>query len=1158
MFNPSVYTQYPDHYSEQQIQQESDIFIPNGLQLKKMPGSIYNVDIIDPNSEVSMRVTPNGNYIWEDETTNTVYQVNGIAGGPCQFNLKMIDYEYCNKLISPVLSIYDGTYNTALTLDEMVVRQPNNIYHFDALEGQKQTVFPVLNYGYNDYEGFDEINYWYQGWSTFWYGGYVGYYFYGTYPTSFQVMQTNADFRHNISFSAQSSNYSYYYGSSPIFLFSKYTNLYGLTPVAEYTTELSYLSPYVSLYFPPGTKINYQNQFFLDDGQNEFGIYSENISNFVIAGATFDGYSIILRPYCFSYTGVSYEPNWNLEPVVGIPFYAGLAPVSIAYDCIAVPRNYSTWPWVNDAGNKEFTVPYWGSYDRITGQISSVVQYGYNWYWYYGWQYVYGNTISSFPYKKAAFYLTQQRPIVDTYYGNYCKYTYKNVIISYGRFATIEPLDQNDKGVGKFLQWHSRGVVVDVEVFFKRKPFPDISSIPNINLVKKFIAYPQNVRPLEYRELSYKFFSGYPDYYYFSAYKIFESPPDAIGYVYPYEMYYQPNNPFPSYSSSYYYNWPYYVFGRAIFEYAFNGLFYGGVDTYNALFVYYDPNYDALIQPFYHEVGPFNPCVISCPTASNIDKLAYLNHASFPDSFSYSFSNSWSGNMTFEYNGENANMLIYLASTPSYPTTIYSYIWTRYDFSYTSFDKPQFKMNVTTISGSKTEFIDAYVMHDKFAERGFGEGWFQLEMRGRGSINVYDPNGNKLVYYDLKTKDIPYPTNAPTSDKIILPYFYGNFLLDEVVSSQNSSIYDTDIYWFYSSERSYSVYQTGVFAGNKPKNRFKPFGTYYQGYSNNNEFCTDGIYLITDTVGPDSRNINSSFSTLKFNSTSAPSMEVLVGAFYIDTSNSGFNITPIPLYYVPNIDWSKPYSGCVNANLSFVTFENQVSGSFSYYNYYYYDLEGKPEVYVKSTWWDNIEDLVLIFGPNDQQLVYGVDYTIVRVSTPSLPGNYKIKFLKTLGDLFDNESTGNPAKLADGQYKFFFPKSKQNRMDCSSWVDNYSSLYKRSFFSTNGYYYFNDYYSEFYTINGVFGQFSNTGTQYYDSTVYYQSTISNSYVLSLSPISFYIKNCVFSGTIGNQQGAFKCDMYFLEYLENDELPVNPEGYNEILNGSLYAQGGYDY
>lgn len=88
----------------------------------------------------------------------------------------------------------------------------------------------------------------------------------------------------------------------------------------------------------------------------------------------------------------------------------------------------------------------------------------------------------------------------------------------------------------------------------------------------------------------------------------------------------------------------------------------------------------------------------------------------------------------------------------------------------------------------------------------------------------------------------------------------------------------------------------------------------------------------------------------------------------------------------------------------------------------------------------------------------------------------------------------------------------------------------------------------------------NTGNGYdqFSSAQGGKKTMSNSNVVSLSPIAFYINNCVFMGTIDEEMYAFKCDILFVEKLEQNELPINPEGFNNFLTNGFYSEGGYDY
>lgn len=1171
MFNPNVYTQFPDHYEDQQIRQQSDIWTQDELQLTKIGGSyengFYAVDIIDPESPVTVRVIPNGNNIWEDPTTNTVYQVNGIAGEPCEFQLKMLTYEYCNKLISPSINTYDGSYNTPRFGDEVVIREPNNIFHFDAFEGPKQTSWPSPNYDLNDF--FDA---WYQWYANNWGGAFYWYYWYAPPVTSWNIAPTNVDFRHTPT--GIFYGYSNYATLSPVMLGSKSTNLNGLSTILEYyPTQVSYLSPYVSLFFPPEAQINYQLPNFVDNGFT--GISNQQNLGIKIVGATFDGFNIILRPYCFANSAYYFYYDTSINPAIQSPWVT----YPVVHDHVTVPQNYPSWPWINDSENAEQVYPRYGSYDVVTGLITYNYytpwnSYYYNWYWNsYGYYFPY--SVSGFPYVKARFFLTQKRPVIENNDGNFCKYTYKNAIISYGYIGKVTPTGPNNSYIGgKGLQFHSKGVVCDIEVYFKRKPFPDISSIPGIQQVKSFIAYPQNIRPLDYREYSFKYYITNPIIKVFYAYYNFNDFNVAQQYISPFEIYYP--KPFVPVQSWYYY------YANAPFEYALNPTvnFVSDYYGYKIPFVYYDPNYDALWTPLFYDINNIPPFILTRAAGnSNYDRLSYLYYAAYPNYNYYYYDGyygGWAGNTQVEFNGQTANMIFQLNETQFYPTILYGKIWSRYDIEYSNFDSPNLAFRVSTKSYSPSEFFDVYVMHDKFATRGFGDGWFAVEIKNkrnisRGQLNFYDPNKNLLYYGSLNFNTTNAPSGAPLSDSPILSkYFYGNYILDDVYYPDSTNY--IDVYWFYSSEKSYSVYENGVFSNDNPDNVFKPFGTFFDGNLNNTNYCKDGVYIITHNSSYsfdyyNNTNLNSGFDYWRNNRPFNPTIEVIIGAFHISTQNNSFSIAAVPIYYIPDIDWTRPYKGCINSSFSIVTYELSKTITTTAY---YPELEGLGEIYVKSSWWDNIENLVKIYGPNNQQLILDEDYEIKRINSELMPGDYRIKFLKPIGDLYNNEPTENPARLLDGEYKVFWPSSKEIKLECTSFNDNYASLYRRPMTTSSQTPYYSGNYenfnNEFQLIgtptssafaNHPVGQFYQTGVSY-DNLQRSINTMSNSTVVGLSPISFYLQNCIFSGFVNDQFVAFKCDINLVENVLPGELPVNPESFNDFLYNGIYAVGNYNY
>jgi len=1166
MFNPNTYTQFPDHYADQQIQQESDIFVQNNLQLNYFNSLIngydqrfFCVDIIDGSSPVTVRVSPNGNNIWEEPSTNIVYQVNGIAGGTCEFQLKMLTYDYCNKLIAPKASIYDGTPDRAYHADEIVIREPNNIFHFDAFEGPKETAWPRFNYDFEDW--YDE---WYQYWSQgfnypYWYN-----FYYSSSVSGWNVSATNVDFRHTPTF----IDFNYFgvnYGTaSPILLGKSKSSLAGISSIMEWNvSQDSYLSPYISLFFPPNAQINYQASGFVDRGNLTNSSWFQNSDGFKIVGATFDGSNLILRPYLFSNNAahVYYEP-YVIDPNDLYQYEF------VPYNYVIIPHNYSLWPWINDCSKIESIYPIFGSYNVVNGTISTSLFYYYgNYYnWWSGtYGYPYYNA-QGFPYLKAGFFLTQTSPIIENFPGNFCKYTYKNAIISYGLNTGATITGPNNSYIGgKSIRFHSRGVVVDVEIFFKRKPFPDIGSIPNINNVKSFVAYPQNIRQLDYREYSIRnhvvLNNNITTIYPFVAYNSFTSYAVTQQYVNPFEGYY-PKPYYPTNPLTYTYYYAY-----APFEYAFNPVIWNNYSQsyVDIPFLYYDPNYENLKVPQYYEIDSIPPFVLS--KAANYyyyDRLSYLYYAAYPY---YIFNNysidGWAGNTLVQFNGQTSNMILQLYSKPFSSTYIQGGVYSRYDVEYKS--SPNFKFNISTIGNASSQFYDVSVMRDKFASRGFGKGWFSVSIKNRGDLHFYDPKKNEIYYGSLNVDSTNVPSGSPISDmKIEEQYFRGNYLIDDSNRIGNTNEY-MDIWWFYSSEKSYSVYQNGVYSDAKPKNLFKPFGTYYQGNLNNTDYCQDGVYMVTQEIHINGiygtpTNTNTGFSNENYR-TFDPTIEVIIGAFHISTENNSFSIVAVPVYYIPDIDWTKPYKGCMNSSLSIITQEDLVD----YASYAYYpELDGLCEIYVKSTWWDDIENLVKIYGPNNQQLILNEDYDVERINGGFLLGDYKIKFKNPIGNLYNNEPTENPSRLLDGSYKVFWPISKKEILSCASFNDNYSSIYSRPVTYSPYYYLYNysNFYNEFYLLSNNKGgvQFMNTGNGYdqFSSAQGGKKTMSNSNVVSLSPIAFYINNCVFMGTVNEGMYAFKCDILFVEKLEQNELPINPEGFNNFLTNGFYSEGGYDY
>ena len=97
MYKPSAVSASPDHYVDGQIKDNFEASVPFNWFGKNNFGSnkVIWYDQIDESFLINVRVTPNGNYIWEESdltqtTVPNVYQVNGTAGTVSQFQLKKI------------------------------------------------------------------------------------------------------------------------------------------------------------------------------------------------------------------------------------------------------------------------------------------------------------------------------------------------------------------------------------------------------------------------------------------------------------------------------------------------------------------------------------------------------------------------------------------------------------------------------------------------------------------------------------------------------------------------------------------------------------------------------------------------------------------------------------------------------------------------------------------------------------------------------------------------------------------------------------------------------------------------------------------------------------------------------------------------------------
>ncbi len=1079
-------------------------------------------DKIDPSQPVHVRVVQNGNYIWQDDLTKEIYQVDGYPIDDCEFDLEKLTYEYCNPPLITGSTTYDFISSSAYAGDETLVREDNNIFHFDAFAGPKKTVWPEMNIPQYYYA------YWYDWWATYW--NYYNGAYYAPTVIGWSDSYTNVDSLHMFS----------YYGvrdsvSAVQCLYSSFENIVGCSPVIDDYLYPCYLSPYVSVYFEPNTQ--FPTGWTNYGGYNGEPILKESFTGYRIVGATFDGFNLVLRPYSFSNCGIVSYFSGSME-------YEGYEP--LPYDSVCIPPDYSLWPWKNTQEVSSYT-PIWHTYP-----VYDDYYYGLYWWWGSGFFPYYPSGQFGFSLKKGGVRFTKLTPEIQNYDGGYSVYIYRNVII-YGDNPRTQNLITNGVFSGRRINWYTRATVVDVYVSFKKQQFPDIGSIPNIDQVKRLAVNAVNYRQLEYRDYSYRA----PQ---FRAY-VPLTPEEARSYVYPYMEdylgYIVDDDPY----------WFDY-FGYAVFEWSsFNYYTYGQAVT---TFYAYDPYYQYLYQPEYMEIGTFEPGILS----SGLSR------------FSYSNKNQWlysRGNYQYYYDPINFQRIEFNGSIPFVSndniisnlnislgdSNYYYYSYTsskmrlnakagfKYDFEYT--EGPTYSLFINTLGNVSTrEYYGSQRMQDRFATPGFGDGWFRIAVSAdsypggfpyrSNSINVVDPNGNYLKIANLNAEYVS-DSSTPYSDRELIPPYYGNYTIDEYDSLER-----VHYWWFYSSEQSLSPFGNGILSSKKTNAyQLKPFGTYYQGYPNNEKFCGDGIYLVLNEQYINQGNLNSGFYGL---SGYPQTIEYPIGAFYISTQNGDFQIYDVPIYYVPNLDLSRPYSGIMNS--SFSCYQD-------YYVDYYSDLDGKTEIYLTGDYDQDMVNKLIILGPNGQNLTYGVDYEI-NYQEDFNKGNFRIKFLNALGYLYDNEPTGNPPHLSDGEYKIFIPRYKQMFMSCNSLIENYSSLKQQ--FLAESYYYYSLYNSEFYYIsNSIYSNIYNEyyqglGFQFYSyDTSFYLSqrhTLSNYYLISLSPIVFVVTDCIFQGDYNGTNAAFKCDMIFQEYLEPYELPVNPPGFNNLLNGSLFAEGGYNY
>jgi hypothetical protein len=477
-----------------------------------------------------------------------------------------------------------------------------------------------------------------------------------------------------------------------------------------------------------------------------------------------------------------------------------------------------------------------------------------------------------------------------------------------------------------------------------------------------------------------------------------------------------------------------------------------------------------------------------------------------------------------------------------------------------------YQMYVNTLGiNSILEYVGVEEIPPRFGEKGFGDGWFGLALNsipmpnpsnGRltqfaGSFYVADPSGNILRLHNPNT-DFP----STVFDGNMEAAFLGNYYNSSSTSIPTGGYVNR--YWFYNGNSTVNALDYVLNTSN-PSREIKPFGTYYQGSPNNEGgYCEDGIYLVLEQSYVDQYQSIPGY----YNNTNQRSPYALypIGAFYIETTDNQFLIYDVPLYYVPNLDLTKPYYGCLNASYQILIKSIPNTYNSSYIFNYNSSYAGKPKIVVSSQYVDNYESLIEIYGPDTTQLVLDEDYEVLPYSSQR-PGCYVISFLKTLGNLFENEYTDNPPSLADGNYKIILPTITNKTMSSLSYVDNMTSVSNDHYY--NDYYY--NYFSEFSTMNNsFFYAYYNYADQFMPiAAMGSNSRFSDSEVISLSPIKFRIKNCIFTGTNTDNPDnpyeiGFKCDFTFTEYLEENELPANPNSYNQILEGIDFVEADTDY
>jgi hypothetical protein len=1125
MYKPSAVSASPDHYVDGQIKDNFEASVPlNWIGKNNVTSNkVIWYDQIDESFLINVRITPNENYIWEESdltqtSVPTVYQVDGTAGTVSQFNLKKITEEYCNPPTS-VYSYYQST-NIPFQYDETLIREQSNIYHYDVFEGVKKTAWP----NFSDYSG--------------------------AYPTgisSWSEAYTNVDYIHQPSF-YNYNYYNYYYMNGYNLLFD--SSITGTMPtiLEDYLQPCS-LDPSIPSYFPSGSIIP-------EWPQQGGGFNNTSYSGYKICGASFNGNNLILRVHSFSQTALI-----GSEGVINIP---------VTLSSIKIPSNYSYWPWLNDNDNfyiYDNKILFPSMYDIASGQNI-----------YYGSYYPF------LPEKKACICFTQKNPLVESTSG-FNTFTYKNVVIydrtSRSQAIMVEDLPRSPYFSGKNLVWFAGAVCVDIQISFKKKNFPEISSIPNISIPRTFAVVPEDIRPLSYRDV-YKLDSGW------YAYKSLTNE-EARVLVDHYQTEYGSSTTL-KYSSN----------GYAVSNSNYNYLYNQNT------FVVYEPNYPALKQPVFQTFGDLESGFIknksddyyyyyyynstrdinNIPDPFNLyyyynfyyyDQKSFINSGTIP----FASNESVTGNLNFTMlNIYNANYDYY-----------YYYNMVKLGTSLSmTVNIPQitvdptkyYQMYVNTLGISPTqEYVGVELIPPRFGEKGFGDGWFGLAINqlsipnpsnGRltqfaGSFYVADPNGNILRYYNPNTD---YITPTTVFDGNMEASFLGNYYTSSYTSIPTGGY--AYKYWFYNGNSTVNALDYVLNTSN-PSRGIKPFGTYYQGSPNNEGgYCEDGIYLVIgqsyiDQIQPLPGYYNNT-------NQAAPRAMYPIGAFYIETTDNQFLIYDVPLYYVPDLDLTKPYYGCLNASYQIlITSVPNTLNSSNIFNYNS-SYAGKPKIVVSSQYVDNYESLIEIYGPDTTQLVLDEDYEVLPYSSQR-PGCYVISFLKTLGNLFENEYTDNPPSLADGNYKIILPTITNKTMSSLSYVDNMTSVSNTGYnYSVYYNYYF---FSEFYIMN--FNSFYNNGfNPYYYNYVDqfmprartndpqyfgYNARFSDSEVISLSPIRFRIKNCIFTGTNTDDPDnpyeiGFKCDFTFTEYLEEDELPANPNSYNQLLEGIDFVEADTDY